>query len=67
MLCDMMQDELKVSLSECKNLGHHLSFTVNHDKNLGRLWLAYTELQGDFYMLQLMQNPGSDPAWAFVS
>ena len=20
-------------------------------KNLGRLWLAYTELQGDFYML----------------
>ena len=21
-------------------------------KNLGRLWLAYTELQGDFYMLQ---------------
>ena len=24
------------------------------DKNLGRLWLAYTELQGDFYMLQLI-------------
>ncbi len=23
-------------------------------KNLGRLWLAYTELQGDFDMLQLM-------------
>ena len=23
-------------------------------KNLGRLWLAYTELQNDFYMLQLM-------------
>ena len=23
-------------------------------KNLGRLWLAYTGLQGDFYMLQLM-------------
>ena len=22
-------------------------------KNLGRLWLAYTELQGNFYMLQL--------------
>ena len=26
--------------------------TVRH-KNLGRLWLAYTELQGNFYMLQL--------------
>ncbi len=25
-------------------------------KNLGRLWLAYTELQGDFYMLQLMND-----------
>ncbi len=23
-------------------------------KNLGRLWLAYTELQGDVYMLQLI-------------
>ncbi len=23
-------------------------------KNLGRLWLAYTELQGDFYMLQFI-------------
>ncbi len=23
-------------------------------KNLGRLWLAYTELQGEFYMLQLI-------------
>ncbi len=23
-------------------------------KNLGRLWLAYTELQGDFYLLQLI-------------
>ncbi len=23
-------------------------------KNLGRLWLAYTELKGDFYMLQLI-------------
>ncbi len=23
-------------------------------KNLGRLWLAYTELQGGFYMLQLI-------------
>ncbi len=23
-------------------------------KNLGRLWLAYTDLQGDFYMLQLI-------------
>ncbi len=23
-------------------------------KNLGRLWLAYTELQVDFYMLQLI-------------
>ncbi len=23
-------------------------------KNLGRLWLDYIELQGDFYMLQLM-------------
>ncbi len=25
-------------------------------KNKGRLWLAYTELQGDFYMLQLMTD-----------
>ncbi len=25
-------------------------------KNLGRLWLAYTELQGEFYMLQLMTD-----------
>ena len=25
-------------------------------KNLGRLWLAYTEFQGDFYMLQLMTD-----------
>ena len=24
------------------------------EKNPGRLWLAYTELQGDFYMLQLI-------------
>ncbi len=24
------------------------------DKNLGWLWLAYTELQSDFYMLQLI-------------
>ncbi len=24
--------------------------------NLGRLWLAYTELQGNFYMLQLMTD-----------
>ena len=23
-------------------------------KNLGLLWLAFTELQGDFYILQLM-------------
>ncbi len=31
------------------------SFTnQNIFKNLGRLWLGYTELQGDFYMLQLM-------------
>ncbi len=25
-------------------------------KNLGRLWLAYTELQGEFYMLQLISS-----------
>ncbi len=24
------------------------------EKNLGRLWLAYTELQGELYMLQLI-------------
>ncbi len=27
-----------------------------HSKNLGRLWLAYTELQGNLYMLQLMTD-----------
>ena len=32
----------------------HSSPKEVHIKNLGRLWLAYTELQGDFYMLQLM-------------
>ena len=26
----------------------------DHLKNLGQLWLAYTELQGVFYMLQLI-------------
>ncbi len=37
-----------------------LSFHISHlprlskTKNLGRLWLAYTELQGEFYMLQLI-------------
>ncbi len=25
-------------------------------KNLGRLWLAYTELQGDFYMIQFISR-----------
>ena len=29
-------------------------------KNLGRLWLAYTELQGEFYMLQLMTDDSMD-------
>ncbi len=29
-------------------------YVVDNQKNLGRLWLAYTELQGDFYMLQLI-------------
>ncbi len=28
--------------------------TVTPSKNLGQLWLAYTELQGDFSMLQLI-------------
>ncbi len=27
-----------------------------HLKNLGRLWLAYTELQGEFYMVQLISS-----------
>ena len=27
---------------------------INGEKNLGHLWLAYTELQGDFHMLQLI-------------
>ena len=27
---------------------------IGRAKNLGRLWLAYTELQGDFYMLQFI-------------
>ncbi len=33
---------------------HYSSKTVYRYKNLGRLWLAYTELQGGFYMLQLI-------------
>ena len=33
-------------------------FNAFKGKNLGRLWLTYTELQGDFYMLQLS---GSNP------
>ena len=36
-----------------KELDFHLP---QSQKNLGRLWLAYTELQGDFYMLQLMTD-----------
>ncbi len=31
-----------------------MSGTPMRTKNLGRLWLAYTELQGEFYMLQLI-------------
>ncbi len=34
------------------------SFKVS--KNLGRLWLAYTELQGEFYMLQLISSDSRD-------
>ena len=30
--------------------------TSGRAKNLGRFWLAYTELQGDIYMLQLMTD-----------
>ena len=37
-------------------------FMGNELKNLGRLWLAYTELQGDFYMLQLI----SVDSWHFT-
>ncbi len=28
--------------------------TIKNEKNLGQLWLAYTEPQGDYYMLQLI-------------
>ncbi len=37
-------------------LYHVVFLTHVWNKNLGRLWLAYTELQGDFYMLQLMTD-----------
>ena len=30
--------------------------SVCDGKNLGQLWLAYTGLQGDFYMLQLITD-----------
>ncbi len=32
-------------------------------KNLGRLWLAYTELQGDLYMLQLISSKDVGLLW----
>ena len=46
----------------------HFWITCNFPKelkNLGRLWIAFTELQGDFYMLQIISV---DPRqWAFYN
>ena len=41
-----------VTLASMLRLGPHRFFSGG--KNLGRLWLAYTELQGDFFMLQFI-------------
>ncbi len=35
---------------------HNHKGPVQEHKNLGQLWLAYTALQGDFNMLQLMTD-----------
>ncbi len=49
---------LEKTLSSSFTTQHRIYLSANHfaklsTKNLGRLWLAYTELQGEFYMLQL--------------
>ena len=50
---------LEKTLSSSFTTQHRIYLSANHfaklsTKNLGRLWLAYTELQGEFYMLQLI-------------
>ena len=35
---------------------HRFNSSRFSPKNLGRLWIAYTGLQDDFYMLQLMND-----------
>ncbi len=45
---------IQPTISETEH--NKLHFIEVDIKNLGRLWLAYTELQGDFYMLQLMTD-----------
>ncbi len=39
-----------IYFSDPSTYNYHITLTDYN--NLGRLWLAYTELQGNFYMLQ---------------
>ncbi len=50
-MCWVLRDSFKETVITFESW--IISSAIMH-KNLGRLWLAYTELQGEFYMLQLI-------------